>query len=339
MDECQISTTAKVAFLSNPGNYPESAGRVEVVETHMAWVFMAEKYVYKLKKPVRYPYLDFSSIALREFYCHEEVRLNQRLAPGVYLGVVPLTCNRRGLAIDGKGSIVDWLVRMRRLPRRQMLDWMLRDGRLGACHLRRLAHLLAEFHGSCQSLPFSGEAYRQRYRNDIERNLEALQGLRSALGGVDYRSLGESQLSFLEHRSDWFDARAREGNVIEAHGDLRPQHICFPDEKPLIIDCLEFNPDLRILDKADETAYLAMECAWLGYSEAGKEFLAYFEQCSKDHVPFPLRAFYMAYRASLRARLLLSRLREIEPARWSRWQQRAYRYLDLAKRYTRALSG
>ncbi len=337
MDEDQVTTAAKVAFLRHPKSYPGSPERVEVIETHMAWVFMAGKFVYKLKKPVRYPYLDFSSLSLREFYCHEEVRLNQRLAPGVYLGVVPLTCNDTELALDGVGKVVDWLVRMKRLPRQRMLDRMLCGGGLEAGHLRSLARLLVDFYRSCQSLELSGESYRHRYRSAIKLNLDGFRNLKSESQRMELQRLCDAQLNFLECRSDWFDGRAAERKIVEAHGDLRPQHVCFHNGKPLVIDCLEFNRDLRILDQADETAYLAMECAWMGCSEAGGQFLQHFERYSGDPIPPPLLSFYMAYRATLRVRLLLTRLPELAPDQWPLWRQRAYRYLDLAKRYARAL--
>jgi len=337
MNEDQVTTAAKVAFLSHPQSYPDVAERIEVVETHMAWVFIAGKFVYKLKKPVHYPFLDFSSLRLREFYCREEVRLNQRLAPAVYLGVVPLTYDKARLALDGEGRVVDWLVRMKRLPSRRMLDGMLSENCLEARHLQSLARLLVDFYASCEALVLSGESYRHRYRSAIELNLDEFKKAAPPSVGLDCRSLCYRQLAFLERRSDWFDARVAEGKVVEAHGDLRPQHVCFPDGKPLVIDSLEFNRELRMLDQADETGYLAMECAWLGYTQAGLEFLYHFERCGGDAVPPPLWSFYMAYRATLRARLLLTRLFEPTVGRESLWRQRAYRYLDLAKQYTRLL--
>ncbi len=339
MDEVQISSTAKLAFLCNPQSYPEGPDRVELIETHMAWVFMAGEFVYKLKKPVCYPYLDFSTLILREFYCREEVRLNRRLAPGIYLGVIPLTSHKGRLSLDREGEVVDWLVRMRRLPRKQMFDNLLLKRQIQNRHLGLLAQVLADFYRSCRPQSMSGETYRKRYQFAIGCNLSELYRSASALPGMEYRHICDRQVEFLERRADWFNARAGAGRVVEAHGDLRPQHVCFVGKHPLVIDCLEFNRDLRVLDSADETAYLALECAWLGHRGAGVEFLRRFERCSGDPIPPPLRIFYMAYRATLRARLLMSRLRELGPTGRSLWQQRAFRYLSLAKQFSHALGG
>lgn len=332
-----VPLAAKLAFLRNPSSYPDHPAQVEIVETHMAWVFLTERFAYKLKKPVRYPYLDFSTLAAREFYCHEEVRLNQRLAPGVYLGVVALSrCDGR-LALNGDGEVVDWLVHMRRLSRAAMLDWLLMHGKLAARQLDLLAQRLVDFYRNSTPEPISGESYRHRYRQAVLVNLRELQQLRAFCRGFDIHRLGERQLAFLERRAHWFDERVGEARVVEGHGDLRPNHICFEQSWPLIIDCLEFNRAFRVLDSADETAYLAMECAWLGHPEAGIDFLKFYDRYSGDELPPPLRYFYMTYRATLRGRLALARLRELPRPRWLEWHRRGRRYLQLAVYYCRHL--
>ncbi len=332
-----VPLAAKLAFLRDPSSYPDQPARVEAIETHMAWVFLTDRFAYKLKKPVRYPYLDFSTLAAREFYCHEEVRLNQRLAPGVYLGVAALNLSNGRLVLNGEGEAVDWLVFMRRLPRARMLDRLLRQQTLEVRQLEHLAQRLADFYRNCVPERLSGETYRQRYRQAVLVNLRELERLRPFCRSYDVCRLGQLQLHFLERRAHWFDARAGEGRVVEGHGDLRPGHVCFEQSWPLIIDCLEFNRAFRVLDSADETAYLAMECAWLGYPEAGGRFLQFYDRYSGDELPPPLRYFYMVYRATLRGRLALARLRELPQDLWLPWCQRGWRYLRLASHYCRHL--
>ncbi|WP_022947747.1 phosphotransferase [Methylohalobius crimeensis] len=323
----------KLAFLSRPESYPDHPGRVEVIQTHMAWVFLTDRYVYKLKKPVRYPYLDFSTLEAREFYCRQELHLNRRLAPDVYLDILPLTKGVNGRPIlGGHGEILDFLVWMRRLPRERMLDTLLKNGCLERRHLQALAECLTDFY-RVRPAQLDGEAYRRRYCEAILLNCRELETLRHALPGMNENAMCEAQLVFLERWANWFDDRVAGGRIVEGHGDLKPAHVCFESAWPKIIDCLEFSRELRLLDCADETAYLAMECDYMGYGQVGDWFLEDFGRYCKDDVPPAVRGFYMAYRATLRARLLLARTREAPPSKWSRWQRRAGRYLQLAAGY------
>ncbi|WP_286292582.1 hypothetical protein [Methylomarinovum tepidoasis] len=333
-DAVEPALAAKLALLRDPAAYPDRPARVEVVETHMAWVFLTDRHAYKLKKPLRRPYLDFSTVAARGYYCREEVRLNRPLAPGVYLGVLPLTASGARLALDGDGEIVDWLVWMRRLPGPLMLDRLLQENRLEAWMLPALAAKVAAFHRQCAPVLADGEACRVHYRCWLDANARALQRLRNLWGGWDCRRLLERQRAFLENHRSLFDQRARSGCVIEGHGDLRPEHVCFETRGPQVFDRLEFNRDFRLLDRADEVAYLALECAWLGHAQAGLTFLAHYRRYSGDDWPPALLAFYLAYRATLRGRLLLTRVREEGQGRWL---PRAWRYLALAAYYSRRL--
>jgi aminoglycoside phosphotransferase family enzyme len=328
-----VALEAKLAFLLRADNYPDRPSQVQAIETHLAWIFLTDRFAYKLKKPARYPYLDFSTLASREFYCREEVRLNRRLAKDVYLGVVPLTRRANGsLALDGRGEIVDWLVWMRRLPQEWMLDRLLADRRVETSHFKKLALRLTDFYRNCPLQEISGREYHRRYLEAVQLNWREFLRLRFALPEVDGQALCAAQLEFLERRADWFAARSAEGRIVEGHGDLRPQHICFEAPWPKIIDCLEFNRELRLVDSADEAAYLALECQYLGHAEAGRNFLRIFTYLAKDTLPPGLEAFYLAYRATLRGRLLLARVHE-SPAFSPRFIRRATRYLKLANFY------
>ncbi len=329
-----VALEAKLAFLLRADGYPDRPSQVQAIETHLAWVFLTDRFAYKLKKPARYPYLDFSALASREFYCREEVRLNRRLAKDVYLGVVPLTRQANGsLALNGRGEIIDWLVWMRRLPQEWMLDRLLKDRKVETSHLKKLALRLTDFYRNCSPQEMSGREYHRRYLESVQLNLREFLSLRFALPEVDVQALCAAQLEFLERRADWFESRSAEGRIAEGHGDLRPQHICFEAPWPKIIDCLEFSRDLRLLDSADEAAYLALECQYLGHAEAGRQFLRIFTCLTKDTLPPGLKAFYLAYRATLRGRLLLARVRESPSCLRPHFIRRATRYLKLAAFY------
>ena len=169
-----IGLAEKVAFLERPESYPEFPGAVEPIETHLAWVFLTNRHAYKLKKPARYPFLDFGTLAARRHDAEEEVRLNRRLAPGVYLGVVALVVDRRGnLVLEEEGEPVDWLVKMRRLPRARMLDTAIASETVDDAGLQAVAELLAAFYRTTDRVAVTPTAYRRRFQEEIEADARA----------------------------------------------------------------------------------------------------------------------------------------------------------------------
>lgn len=334
--EHPIPLEAKLGFLQDPRVYPEPSTRVEAVETHMSWVFLTDTRAYKLKKPVRYDYLDFSTPAARCRDCEEEVRLNRRLAPDVYLDVVPLVRDAAGrLRLGGEGEAVDWLVRMRRLPADRMLDRLLHEGRVTQSEIGRLAARLARFYAGLPAEAVAPEAYRQTLAARIEDNLRALTSPEFGLAPDGPARIAQAQRAFLAERAAWFDRRVTDGRIVEGHGDLRPEHVCLLAE-PVVIDCLEFNRAFRVLDRVDELGYLALECERLGAPEAGRWLLdAYFE-ASGDAPPAALVDFYQSCRASLRAKLALWHLRDDGRHPRGHWVATAQAYLELAQRHVDA---
>jgi aminoglycoside phosphotransferase family enzyme len=327
----------KVRFLRQPASYSGKAAPVEVVETHRAWVFLAGDHVYKLKKPVVTPFLDYGTLAARGHCCAEEVRLNQRLAPGVYLRVAKLTAEDGRLAIDGRGEVVDWLVVMRRLPADRMLDAQIARGTLDFAEVARLGAVLAAFYRSAPCAELSPPQYRQRLRRDLEEHCEPLLAAAALLGPRERLvAVRETLRRFLVSGRDVVEGRVRDGRVVEGHGDLRPEHVCLLDP-PVIFDCLEFNPRLRQVDAADELAYLAMECEWLHAPTVGPVLFAAYGRAAGDLPPPALCDFHAALRALLRAKLALWHLDGEPPTPRSAWVRRARRYLELAARHARLL--
>ncbi len=165
----------KVAFLSRPDAYPERPGHVEAVETHMSWVFLTDRHAFKLKKPIRYDVLDFNTRELRRRSCRRELRLNRRLAPDVYLAVVPLTLEADGrLCLNGSGPVADWLVKMRRLPAERMLDRVIAGGAIRRMDVAPAATLLARFYRRARPADVDGEGYREHLREGIHADREEL---------------------------------------------------------------------------------------------------------------------------------------------------------------------
>ncbi|MDJ0945311.1 MAG: hypothetical protein QNJ30_17725 [Kiloniellales bacterium] len=333
-----VTLTAKVAFLRRPDSYPDRPKSVKAVETHMSWVFLTDDHAYKLKKPVRYDFLDFSSIEARRLDCQEEVRLNRRLAPDVYLGTLPIRAHPDGrLSLEGKGAIVDWLVKMRRLPRELMLDQAVRESRVRDEDADRVASVLAQFYrtSACQEL--TPKEYRDRFLMDIRANLDALSKPSFGLCVSLIDRVGQAQLRLLERRPELLKERVRQRRIVEAHGDLRPEHICL-GPSPMIIDCLEFNRDFRILDPVDELCFLAMECELLGAAFVGRRIFETYRGLTGDDPTKTLVAFYKCYRACLRAKLAVWHLADPETCDPERWAALARDYLALADGYAGELT-
>jgi len=329
----QPELAAKLGFLGRPQAYPETTSRVEAVETHMSWVFLTDTHAYKLKKPVRYPYLDFSTAEARRLDCEEEVRLNRRLATEVYLGVMPLVRDAEGrLSLGGAGETVDWLVRMRRLPADRMLDHLLRGGAVEETEIGRLARRLARFYAAAAAEAIAPAAYRQSLAGRIEDNLRELASPEFGLAPVLLEHLAHLQSGFLQAHTEWFDARVRQGRIVEGHGDLRPEHVCLLAE-PVVIDCLEFKREFRILDPADELGYLALECERLHAPQVGRWLLEAYREASGDAPPEALIHFYQSCRAVLRAKLALWHLRDDGRHPPGKWVATATEYLELAQRH------
>lgn len=324
---------ARIAFLRQPRAYPEKPSHIETIETHMSWVFLTPRHAFKLKKPVRYDYLDFSTVAARHMNCEEERRLNQRLAPGVYLDVVPLVLdNEGGMRLGGQGEIIDWLVMMRRLPAERMLDCLLRTRALEPMDTHAVAEVLARFYRESTPIEISGDEYLQQYEHKVRMNQDTLADPAYGLPAALVETVHQAQRQFLLRAPQLLEQRATDGRVIEGHGDLRPEHVCV-ESPPVIFDRLEFNRAFRLIDPADELAFLAMECERLGSTQVEPELLGAYRRFTGDYPPPQLVWFYKAHRACLRARLAIWHLRDLERNSWPHWRALAGEYLRLAESY------
>jgi aminoglycoside phosphotransferase family enzyme len=319
----------KVEYLGRPDAYYPAVKDVLRRETHMSWVFLAGDRVYKLKKPVRFPYLDFSMLRLREAACRAELNLNRRLAPDVYLGVMPLVVTAHGLSLGGSGTTVDWLVVMRRLDESQTLERRIEEGHLEAWQLDRLAATLVKFYQ--RAIPASTPPARclPDWHRNIAYNRRVLLDSRLGCPPGLVRRIDGVQRKFLTRRNALLAQRVRERRIIDGHGDLRPEHIWLGDPVK-IIDCLEFNTRLRAVDPVDEIAFLSLECERLGASWAG-EHVKRRVFCGLDDGRLEeLFLFYRCHRAMLRARLAVAHLLEPNPRTPEKWPRLARAYLRIA---------
>jgi len=326
-----MPTAQRVAFLRSPAAYHDHVVReVETRETRMSWVFLAGERVYKLKKPIRDRWLDFTTLAARERNAHEEVRLNRRLAANVYLATARLTVEASGaLALDGSGETIDWLVVMRRLPAEQMLDQALAVGRVSPGAIDRVASLLADFYRRLDPVERSVDEHIQRFAEEQAVNRTILTDAHAGLAPEEVTPILDTLETFLAEATDLLAERVRGGHIIEGHGDLRAEHVCLEDP-PVVIDCLEFNRELRLVDPFDELADLALDCNRLGASWIGDVLR---ERCATtlgDTPPEQLPSFYTASRACLRARLAVRHLLDPQGRTPAKWLPLAREYLAIA---------
>jgi len=325
---------AKLHFLQSAAAHEAAGSAVESIETHMSWVFLAGDRALKLKKPVRHEFLDFSTLQAREFYCREELRLNTRLAPGVYLDVLALQWHDGTFALlprrrlPAPGQTVDWLVLMRRLPARHMLDQRIACAQVTAADIDALFGVLADFYRHAPVVAVDPLEYVQRLQREQRTNREVLLDPRWQLPG-SRSALDRWDAALREHTLE-LQARAAQGRLVDGHGDLRPEHVCLL-RPPMVIDCLEFNAVLRQVDPLDEIAYLGLECDLAGAPWIGARL---FEGCAvslRDRPGPALVHLYTTQRALLRARLALAHLLDPAPRTPERWPARAQRYIDRAR--------
>jgi aminoglycoside phosphotransferase family enzyme/predicted kinase len=331
-----IGSQHVVELLSNVSSYPDRPSAVQVVETHISWVFLTDHYAYKLKKPVQFEFLDFSTPELRHRACLDEVRLNRRLAPDVYIAVLPITQDSSGiLELNGRGQEIEWVVQMRRLPAKNALDVVLREDRLTPEQSQSIATHLTDFYVRLSPKPIDPARYRAVLNAHVRANGAAL--LSSCREGQSrVRRIQSAQLRFLNVEAELFDSRATDGRIVEGHGDLRPEHI-FVDGRPIVIDCIEFSEELRTVDIADELSFLGMECQRLGDEGLGKTVIAEYQKVRGDYIPDSLLSFYLCYRALVRAKVAIIREQQQANDTVSSSAALVRQYIDLADRCAKQL--
>ena len=297
----------------------------ELIETHFAYVLLAGERAWKLRRPVRRDPMDYATLDARRLGAESDVQLNRRLAPGVYLGVRPLTRVDGGFAIGGDGPVVDWLVEMRRLDRSRTLDVMLSNGRASPADSAAVAALLADFYLRQPSAVPDGAALVERLAAQVAANQRVL----AAIDAPRARRLHEAQLAVLASRRPWFDERAASGCVIEAHGDLRLEHVVLTDP-PVVIDCLEFDRNLRVLDRAEELEYFVLDGERIGQGAACRDIARQCLERLGDRAPAGLLQFYRSHRAATRAKLYAWRAGEPDDGSPVLWLESAARFLGVA---------
>jgi aminoglycoside phosphotransferase family enzyme len=282
------------------------------VETHISWVLLTGNYAYKVKKPVDLGFANFSTLALRRRYCKEELRLNRRLAPALYLGVVAIRGTRQRPRVGGKGKILDYAVKMRQFSQAALASRALTRGRFGAVEIDGLAATIAAFHTGTSVVP-AGKPFGTPAAI-LASALQNFDQMLPLIGSPQERRALKTlrQWTEREHaaRHDDFEARKSDGFVRECHGDLHLGNIALLDRRPVPFDCIEFSDDLRCIDVMSEVGFLAMDLIDRHRADLAWRFLNRYLEATGDYGGITVLRFYLVYRALVRAKIHLMRARQ-----------------------------
>jgi uncharacterized protein len=318
--------------------YPHAPPSVELRETHISWVFLAGDLAYKVKKPLVLPFLDYGTLERRRDMCGEEVRLNRRLAPRIYLRVVGVARDgdRYALTSEGDPDAIEYAVEMWRVDERRSLAALAESGDLKRGHVAATAAVLARFHAAAPPAP-AQRADVRILEATLDENLTTLR--EAGEGIIDRRRLRAAEGftdAFLAARRGQLEARARAGLVRDCHGDLRAEHVIVPEREDVYVyDCIEFNPELRQIDVAADIAFLVMDLIELGEEPLALGLVADYRSAGGDPGDDPLLFFFAAYRAWVRAKVACLRAAELPEgdAEHERAAEQARELVDLGHRF------
>lgn len=333
----QKLNTTLVAALHNPACYCHPVNRVKLIETHISWVFLAGKFAYKLKKPVNFGFLDFSTLSKRRHFCREELRLNQRFAPQLYLEVVSIGGSPEQPLL-GSAPAIDYLVKMKRFSRQDELDLLLEQNRLTRRMIEQFAEYLATNHQKAPCVDprryFGSLAAIQK---PVQENFDQIrQRLPDAAHQGQLTDIENWSQGSFDQLRELMVQRKERGFIRECHGDVHLANMVWLEEKPVLFDCIEFNDNFRCIDVINDCAFLLMDLDDRGAKSLSWCFLNRYLQQTGDYQCLPLLNFYKSYRALVRAKVLCLRLNQTGLTDQQREQdgKRLQSYLDLATSYS-----
>ncbi len=333
MDRLPLPAHIQALFL--PEAYSHPVGKIEMIQTHISWLFLTGDYAYKLKKPLNLGFLDFSTLTKRKFYCEQELILNRRLSADIYLDVVPLCQHDENITLAGGGEVLDYTVKMRQFDQSGLLDQRLKNSSFDPVWMDVLAQQTAAFHAEQQSLKQFGEP--QMLVDHIQTNLElAGKYIGSGLDKGVVSDLEEFARVSLQRQREDLVSRQRDGFIRPCHGDLHLKNITLIDNKPCIFDCIEFSDEFRMIDTMNDVAFLVMDCDAHGRSDLAFRFLSRYLEHSADYAGLSLLNLYLFYRATVRGKVSLLLAEELNDEQKRQHNvDEAAKYFDLAASYTR----
>ena len=332
-----------VEALLKPQAYPFRLQKIELIQTQMSFIFLTGDYVYKVKKPVNLGYLDYTTLDKRHFFCHQEIELNRRLCPDVYLAVVPITMSLRGakrrsnlLCIEGEGKTIEYAVKMRQLPQDRMMDVLLPQGKVSKEMVTRVAEKLVDFHQKAETSSEIAAFGKLGVicQNTDENFAQTERYIGVSIPQLFYDHIKSYTEDFIHNNISLFDKRVKEGKIRDCHGDLHAAHICFTDDI-CIYDCIEFNDRFRYSDVASEVAFLAMDLDRYQQADLSQHLANTYVRLSHDEELLGLLNFYKCYRAYVRGKVESFKLDDpyIPEEEKAKVLAVAQRYFDLAESY------
>jgi hypothetical protein len=327
-----VHATRPEQAMRSPGFYPDAPVSVDVVESHISWVFLAGDRAFKLRKPVVFPFLDYGTADRRRHLCEEEVRLGRRLAPDLYLGVRPLMRSNGGWALGASGDPgEEHVVEMRRFDEARTLAALVHRGEADAALIRSVARHVQAFHRTAEPAP-PGSFDAGAVAATVSENFGTLLPYADALGPAELAAAHRFAVAFLHARHEQIEDRATRGFVCDCHGDLRAEHVILEGDSVEVFDPVEFDPALRRIDVSADLAFLVMDLVAAGADQLAGTLVSEYESAGGDHGGRPLLFFYAAYRAWVRAKVACLRAGELAPADRARPLTEARRFAELARR-------
>lgn len=332
-----MTDPALIDALRDPRCYPHPVDRVQVVETHISWILLTGAYAYKLKKPLTLGFLDFSTLSARKHFCEEELRLNRRLDPDLYLEVVAICEGPQRPVIGGQGPVLEYAVKMRQFPEEGLLDRVQERGELLPAHIDAMARQIAAFHQDCERAASDGA-----YGSPSAIAGPALQNF-DQIGVLLPDAADRAQLEALRLWTEFhghalaetFRARQWNGFVRECHGDLHLGNVFMERGAIQLFDCIEFNPGLRWIDVMSDVAFMVMDLWHRNHPDLARRFLNGYLEQSGDYAGVGTLAYYLVYRAMVRAKVVLIRSGqpEVGEDEKSVGRSECRRFLALAQRF------
>ena len=323
--------------LLKPDAYPGLVTGVELIQTHVSYIFLTDQHAYKIKKPVDFGFLNFSTIDRRRFYCNEEVRLNRRLCPDIYEGVVELRESPQGAAFHGSGTILDYAVKMKRLPAERMLDRLVATGEITAVTMREISRTIAEFHRTALTSPTIAEHGRlERIMYNWQENFDQTVPFEDmTLPAHERESIRLWVTTFAAEHGSIFQQRVDDGFIRECDGDIHLENICLDNGSIHIFDCIEFNDRFRCCDTAADIAFLLMDLDFHGRHDLSDDVIDEYVSTSGDAGAVALIDFYKIYRAFVRGKVESFRLNDsgINQDEQALAKKRASTYFRLVRGY------
>jgi aminoglycoside phosphotransferase family enzyme len=329
-----------VEALMKPGAYDEDPGRIELVQTHISFVFLTRKLVYKVKKAVNLGFLDFTTLEKRRFFCEKELKLNKRLCGDMYLEVVPIN-KSDAVKIKGEGETVEYAVKMKRMPQERMMSKLLENNKVDDKLVDRIAKIIAEFHSKAETNRRISEfgsltVIETNWKENFEQTAEYVG---KTISTEDFKLIREKIEDFMKRKAPLFEKRMAENRVRDCHGDIHSGNI-FVTDKIYIFDAIEFNERFRYSDVAADVAFLAMDLDFKEQTKLSNFFVEKYVEYSGDQELAKLLPFYKCYRAYVRGKVTSFKLKDpsISSEDKNAATKEANAYFKLAARYAKIFS-